>query len=588
MSLPYADLPQLQGSWSSGRKLIDMNNAVSDQVASLDLSILRTVIPKIDSALELEPKEQHLHDPKGTLSLHPVVKPESYSNKSPRRSSFWNVSSHGEPMCFRGCYDLREEVLDLQYDAVLETQDHLRRLGMLCPLDAFELDSILAPLEKLLNTIEVKSLALKGLFDDLNAGSIVLLKGLDSGFTLPDNRAHLWPVSQSSDRGEGLIIYVSQKAPDLPGTILHTYLAHMGVSREQRFETELLLSQVTDLADKSGLPPRLESELESSTYAELLFLLEQIHVADTNHPILRRIADYSEQLLIPRSSLLCWTQMHSQKYLEGTISAEQLLARRLEWYRTQGLHALPNLRKLSELFSTVDKFVLDALYQGDQDLLAACSQALLAVYTSDSCTFVDMNADLFALMFFCALRRYAFDDVYLETTDRCPLFLQQDDQAAVFAELWVLGSQCEIYFGVRPRALGKIIHTRRRAYLSQFPPPSDAFDGLEVMTAYHKVEYPEVREGVGRPQIEPQINRKTRMVRKLSKLGFLTIFCVPAIIDVVLLTFLGRGLYLTAFMDPLERVMANYAILTTLLLTAGVTGWAGSTGGFYLHNVSML
>jgi hypothetical protein len=58
------------------------------------------------------------------------------------------------------------------------------------------------------------------------------------------------------------------------------------------------------------------------------------------------------------------------------------------------------------------------------------------------------------------------------------------------------------------------------------------------------------------------------------------------VIDVVLLSFLGRGFYLTAFMDYRVVTMAGYAILTALLMTGGITGWVGSTGGFYLFNVS--
>ena len=34
-------------------------------------------------------------------------------------------------------------------------------------------------------------------------------------------------------------------------------------------------------------------------------------------------------------------------------------------------------------------------------------------------------------------------------------------------------------------------------------------------------------------------------------------------------------------------MMANYAILTALLMTGGITGWVGSTGGFYLFSVSL-
>lgn len=53
----------------------------------------------------------------------------------------------------------------------------------------------------------------------------------------------------------------------------------------------------------------------------------------------------------------------------------------------------------------------------------------------------------------------------------------------------------------------------------------------------------------------------------------------------ILTNFAGRGFYLTAFMNPECLLVANYALLTALLITSGVTGWVGSTGGFYLYSV---
>ncbi|MDA4808064.1 hypothetical protein NY486_19545, partial [Enterobacter hormaechei] len=81
-------------------------------------------------------------------------------------------------------------------------------------------------------------------------------------------------------------------------------------------------------------------------------------------------------------------------------------------------------------------------------------------------------ADLFAVIFFTVLRRAAFEDVYLETTDRCPLFLSQPDQAAVFSELWTLGSQCENYFGLVPRDFGDIIYHRYNKELDDLGAPN--------------------------------------------------------------------------------------------------------------------
>lgn len=54
--------------------------------------------------------------------------------------------------------------------------------------------------------------------------------------------------------------------------------------------------------------------------------------------------------------------------------------------------------------------------------------------------------------------------------------------------------------------------------------------------------------------------------------------------DVCLLSFVGRGFFLTAFMSDDDRLAASYALLTSLLIAGGITGWTGSVGGYYLYN----
>lgn len=49
-----------------------------------------------------------------------------------------------------------------------------------------------------------------------------------------------------------------------------------------------------------------------------------------------------------------------------------------------------------------------------------------------------------------------------------------------------------------------------------------------------------------------------------------------------MLTIAGRGLFMTAFMEPHHVQVATYALLASLLLTAGVTGWVGSAASHYL------
>ncbi|VTO81727.1 unnamed protein product [Fusarium graminearum] len=70
--------------------------------------------------------------------------------------------------------------------------------------------------------------------------------------------------------------------------------------------------------------------------------------------------------------------------------------------------------------------------------------------------------------------------------------------------------------------------------------------------------------------------------KKFADAGAMSIFCLPAIVDVTMLTFIGRGFFMTAFMDPDHLEVAGYALLVSMLLTAGVTGWVGSVGHYYM------
>lgn len=73
---------------------------------------------------------------------------------------------------------------------------------------------------------------------------------------------------------------------------------------------------------------------------------------------------------------------------------------------------------------------------------------------------IDSRVDLIALSVFCAMRKHAFEEAYLEVCDRNTLFNDQSDQAAAFAELFATGARCEAYFDMTPSALGKLLSNR--------------------------------------------------------------------------------------------------------------------------------
>jgi hypothetical protein len=538
---------------------------------------VQAVIPKITEYFELSSiKEEKTNEPCTATLEAPTYLPQAVP-----RSDIWEYSSQNEKMCVRGCYDLRDECFDEQYISVVETQRHLLQLGLLDSLPVVDLRNICKSLS-LLQEHHKDSLGLiSQLSDGLQNGTITVHRGLDTGFSLPDGGGHFWAVSYEDDANH-IEIFVSNKCPDTVGTILHTFLAHRGVRRYERFNTEMRLFKAVN--PEIAFHPRIEAELNSSSYSELLFLMEQIMVTQSTNPILLQVLSSCEKILVDEPTRLEWVKSHSLRLLDGSVEMKDLATQRLSFYTNRGVTNLPNVEKLLSAFRDVDLAIKTALYTEDVSTLERLSAPIIKAYHRSSLPgSAGMEADLYTMFFFCSMRRLAFDEVYLETTDRCPLFLQQHDQAAVFAELWMLGSQCEIYFGIKPRALGAIIYNNYRAYLSENPPPVESWNGKNVFTAYHKDTAMEESDGSIRTELKSLRTKASVAWGQLGQAGSLAIFCIPAIVDVCLLTFLGRGLYLTAFMNLEERVMANYALLTALIMTSGVTGWSGSTGGFYLY-----
>jgi hypothetical protein len=571
------------------RKLHLDPDSTSDSVRSLPLDKLRTVIPPIAELLAPCDIPDALLERKSDQPEYFL--PPDIESYAPHRRNFWKYSSNGERYSSLGSFPLIRGVSKRQYEAVLETQQKLKSLKLLFPLESAETLEMTNNLEKLLETTRYRDLV-DALILGLTFGEVHIHKGLDTGFSLPGGAAHVWGLAAPRSNQQ-LDIFVSQKAPSLIGTVLHTYLAHHGVSREKRYVEELSLERVNGATDNVELPTSLRTELAQATNAELLFLIEQARISNLGGPFADPLRDTCISLLIKESSRVQWVEAHSKGFLDGSVSMQDLLQMRLELFAKKGVQKLPSIDNLLQLFRTVDSIVTDALFTANRDRLHTILSALLVAYNptegASETKYIDINADLFALMFFCALRKHAFESVFMETTDRCPFFLTQPDQAAVFSELWVLGSQCDIYFGILPRELGAIIYNKYRSFLQDEPPPADAFNGTDVLTAY---SFAHIADAEG-PNPEHERDTGTSFsslsgIREIiADFGALSIFCMPAIVDVCLLTFVGRGFFLTISMDINERVMASYALLSALLLAAGSTGWIGSVGGHYLYSVSI-
>ncbi|KAH6983617.1 hypothetical protein BKA56DRAFT_672274 [Ilyonectria sp. MPI-CAGE-AT-0026] len=584
---------QLQKSWVSETRTVYIPKVSGVvETAPLPLDELDVVIPQASQLLRHEALAPALR------AIYDEV-PESHSSPdyvelAPLRSNFWNSSSDGKPLSPLGCFPLTSEPHLAHHEAVVDTQAHLNELNMLHIVEGNEEKTLVAALSALAKN-EQCDVAVHDLLKSLVDHQVRIYKGMDTGFGVPDSDAHFWGVSKAREasRENCVDIYVSQKAPSDAATVLHTWLAYRRVSRDERFVQELCMECANDQGDRSGIPLSIRTTIERATYSEALSLVQKLHVSGMNHPLAAAIKEHCWSYLIDETTKASWTQTCAQNVLDGSMTMRDILRLRLQHYVRRGATELPSLDGLVHLHELTDQVINEALFFGDRETLNLLTNVLLHSYDPwkswTNCDHVDINAELFAIIFFSILRRAAFEEVYNESTDRCPMFLSQPDQAAVFSELWILGSQCEIYFGLLPRDLGSIIYQRYRRFLQARPPTAADRPSDEIMSMYFSPDTsPTLNHGdnaplPGSPSTKLTSYETAQLWKKrFAKAGAMSIFCVPAIVDVILLTFIGRGFFMTAFMKPEHLEATGYALLISLLLTAGVTGWVGSIGNYYL------
>lgn len=604
--LRRGEITDLHKAWCLDDVPVVVNEKATD-VLPLPTAELAKVLPEVDRLLEpfeLTPTLAAVASEKPQRVI-----PPSYIDLAPRRTNIWTVSSDMGELSPQGCYPLTSSPSKDDYAAVLDEQVHLKTLRLLQPIKGNEVHRIVQQFKLFAQKSANRSHLLDALIDGLSQHRITISKGLDSGFGTPTGDGYFWGVSNTrKGSSSGIVdIFISLRTPSDTATILHTWLAHNGVERSERYMAELELERICDENPKLRIPNSISTSLERATNAELLFFLEQLCVTQFSHEFRKPMIELCRHLLIDEAASGQWRRLHSLNTLSGTTDVKELLEIRLETFARAGARRLPLIENLLKLHDQVSSLVTDALYYGDKRALAILSDALAEAYSPESSesspssdpavstrplSSVDVNADLFGLLFFLALREAAFEDVYLESTDRCPYFLSQPDQAAVFSELWVLGSQCEIYFGILPRDLGEIVYNMYREYLTKNPPPDEPPRGSDdnIITMYWAVSAGGDQDGklpAGSYAAPVTTDSKVRHLKKrVQDFGALSIFCFPAILDVVLLSFLGRGLFATAFMDPAHITASGYAILISLLLAAGITGWAGSVGHYYMPHVS--
>ncbi|OJJ45021.1 hypothetical protein ASPZODRAFT_27050 [Penicilliopsis zonata CBS 506.65] len=497
-------------------------------------------LPALNSLVLHPPTTQDTSDDIPVDSLDTDVFIKSYDSSIPACPHLGLDCTAGE------IHDLQQAqstIEDLKLSDRMSVEDIAQVAEALRPLGAYD-----SHVQKLINM--------------LLAGDITVLVGLASGLRTRRN-APVWGMFQTTS--DGMTMYVSAKAVDKPATILHTFLASRGYNQLDCLRAEIALADATNSLNPAwGLTTRMVADLAQLTPTEALLWLKAHRRSDDE--IMKRIEARCEHQLLVVPSVTQRRVMCSTEYLSGEVSPAELIADRLAWYRELGLPC-PDYDAALDLFNEVSRLYPMLLLWADSKRLDQFAAVLHTVIQPGK---IDVYADLLALSVFCICRVCALDEIELEVLDRNPRPNGHSVQAACFAEAYALGAGCDTFFDTSPKALGTVLRQKYLRWYEANPVPRRDNGFTELPTTYASMEV-DLDDGYALRQAW------------YYRVTFLGIFAVPALIDISMLTMVGRGLYLTTFMADEHKTLATTALMLALLVCGGFGSWISSGGSYYLY-----
>lgn len=551
-----------------------------------DRVLLKRTCDDQDSLAVYRPLEQYIPNLRARLQPRSRVQPHRAAGPTVDATFEWPaevVESRTNPVTSfpgglrykgLGYFHLGLNVSAQAFANLVDGQRRLRDLNLLDRLGPQELadmaDKLFIREDDCQNAVVELKLLLseaRGTEDDRLKVYVGLHSGFRDGVT-----GHFWGLFDVDSRTGCIDLYINAKSANRLGSILHTYLSSRNVARDQCFLAEYRQSEhAGELSEKWNLPNSIVRDIEQLTPVEnLLFLRRLVRTDEFDHDLefLRtRIVACCEYQLLEVPTLQQYRALCSSTYLDGGISADELVKSRLAWHAQNGLDH-PDVSDAISLFTEVDALLptlLKRRQSGFIDSLEAVSAEILQKGK------IDVSADIFALAIFSAFKRLALDEVYLEVLDRNPLPNPQPDQPACLAEMFALGSQCQAYFDMTSNVLGTILAKRYHNYCLENQPPRRDDSFTELPTAYYST------------QVDIDMTPEKPTVSAYYRVTFLGIFAAPALVDILLLSTIGRGLYLTTYMSSDEKSMATAGLMTALLLCGAISTWIGSGGTYYLN-----
>ncbi|KUJ17442.1 uncharacterized protein LY89DRAFT_53649 [Mollisia scopiformis] len=582
------EVVKLQDAWKN-RNVVQTSGHYN-----FDSKRLNEIIPSLETAMN----ECSCNHPlaKGKSAVHfAIPKDANWFTSNISTGDAIGVSSTGEGYDALGCFPLGVEVSAEDFRDVVSVQNHLQSLGvldMVSSLDLHKLGSVFAnfysanrlssstqPASSLVReaVLDLATILASSTHDDI--GEIRLSLGLQSGFSRTAKR-YFWAVYHVHPSRTLVDIYISKDVVDLPAALLHTFLSSRGISRRECLAAETAFAVWNHSAHPTHeISPRLAQDLRALTPEDALALLQRLSF-NPSHKIDPLINTMKSMITKSLLDIPTWNQLQtisSVKYLNGDITIGELLRSRLAWH-CQAKNPHPNLGVAIALSMEIQEALVQALRHRDRNNIQTIVEAVGNMLEFSSTSAV---GGLLALAFFCTMKKLAFEEVYFEVTDRNPLFNDQADQSAAFAELFALGSRCESYFDVTPSQFGELLSTKYRSHYSTHQPPMFRETQIALSSAYAEA------------QIDIDLNYRPTGMPAYKRFTFLNVFAIPALIDILLLTTTGHGLYLSGtngrgyfFMTQVEQHSATTALMISLLLSGAIGTWITCGGIYYLASMA--
>jgi len=570
---------------------------------------LQTVFPFLADALaNLDGSESDDDDVSSTSTLT-VHYPEIDENgallprepSSPGSSLDWTVamekkadnplscSYDGSLYTSLGCFPIGLDASKADFDRVLVSQRRLRDLKLLSRFTSQQLRTTAEVLSRychssshFLDLVPTSRQAISSLAhvlsqtnDDTNDPyQLQVYTALDSGFHTPSG-TQFWSVWEVEPRTKAIIMYISKSVQDVNAVLLHTHLSRLGFSRYHCLLAEYGLSEFTMGSFSSErLPARFHQDLDLLSSSDLLLYLQHICYSewDEDCVLVSAIRERCQELLIDVPTYHAFKKLSNVDYISGSITDEQLVTAKLKWYRGSHLPTLGRSDAL-QLFRHVSEVFCDILWSRDHERLDTITSTITKITSRGS---LDSVADFVLFCIFSAARKHGFEEVYIEVSDRNPLFNQYSDQSAAFAELFALGSRCEAYFDIKPSDMGIILSKKHRDYYNHedHQPPMWIFNAPSFASAY----------AAAQTDIDPE--QKPSVMPAYRRFTFLSVFAIPALVDILLLSTTGHGLYLSVNMSLDQSYYATLALMCSLLLSGAVGTWISIGGTYYLISMA--